>query len=177
MNQLSFTDAESIIKRKQTRKEKFLAEMESVIPWSEFLNIIQPHYPNSGGPGRQPYPLETMLRIHFMQLWYSLSDPAMEDSLYEISSMRQFSRLDLSGQIPDESTLLGFRHLLDRHNLQERMHQRLNNLLENQGLYLKEGTLVDASIISAPPSIKNKDKYRDPDMRSSKKTEQYYFGM
>lgn len=175
MDQLSFSDAEYDGKRRQTRREKFLAEMEQVIPWLRLLQLIEPHYPKAGN-GRQPYPLETMLRIHFMQQWYALSDPAAEDALYEITSMRQFAKLTLR-RIPDESTILQFRHLLEKHQLCEAIFAEVNAYLQDKGLMLRQGTLVDATIIDAPSSTKNKARKRDPEMRSTQKGNQWYFGM
>ncbi len=116
MSQMSFSDFEYAGKRKQTRRERFLAEMEQVVPWSGLVALIEPHYPKAGG-GRKPYPLETMLRIHLLQNWFSLSDPAMEEALYEITSMRQFARLTLSAPIPEDTTTVNFRHLLEKHQL------------------------------------------------------------
>ncbi len=121
MNQLSFSDVEFVVKRKQTRREKFLSEMNQVIPWARLMALIEPVYPKGKG-GRPPYALQTMLRIHFMQQWFSLSDPAMEESLYDIQSMRQFAGFSLAkGSLPDETTILNFRHLLERHQLAARM--------------------------------------------------------
>lgn len=177
MKQLSFTDAESHLKRKQTRKEKFLNKMEDLVPWSIFLNAIEPFYPKMHSKGRQPYPLETMLRVHLMQNWYTMSDPGMEDALYEIASMRQFARLELTHKIPDETTILKFRHLLERNKIQEKIQQALNEIMIEKGMLLKEGTLMDATIVHASPSTKNKSKSRDPEMHSCKKANQYYFGM
>lgn len=113
---MSFSDFEYAGKRKQTRRERFLAEMKQVVPWSELVALIEPHYPKAGG-GRKPYPLETMLRIHLLQNWFSLSNPAMEEALYEITSMRQFARLTLSAPIPEDTTIMNFRHLLEKHQL------------------------------------------------------------
>lgn len=176
MTQLSFSDAEHAGKRKQTRREVFLVEMERVVPWSALLDQIQPHYPKAGR-GRHPYALETMLRIHFLQQWYALSDPAMEEALYEIASMRQFARLSLLEAIPDETTILNFRHLLERHGLAAKLLEAVNGHLQGKGLLLRQGTIVDATIIDAPSSTKNSSKARDPQMRQTKKGNQWYFGM
>ncbi len=154
MDQLSFSDAEYAVKRKQTRREKFLQEMEQVVPWVRLERIIEPYYPKAGN-GRRPWPLSTMLRIYCLQQWYGLSDPAAEDALYEITSMRQFARLTLDGGIPDETTILKFRHLLERHALTQRIFEAITTYLEEQGLLIKKGTLVDATIIDAPSSTKN----------------------
>lgn len=175
MKQNSFSELEYQSKKKTTRKEKFLCEMDEILPWKQLLNPIRKHYPKAGN-GRRPYPLESMLRIYFMQQWYQLSDPAMEDSLYDIESMRRFAQLSLD-KIPDESTILGFRHLLEQHELTAKLFRVTEKYLSTHGLILSEGTIVDASIVSAPSSTKNKDRERDPDMKQSKKGNQWYFGM
>lgn len=178
MKQATFASLAFDGKKKQTRRERFLAEMEAVVPWAALLAVIAPHYPKAGRRGRPPMPLETMLRIYFMQQWYALSDPAMEDALYEIESMRRFARLELADDaMPDETTILKFRHLLERHGLTGQMMNVINDTLEQRGLLLKGGTMVDATIIHAPPSTKNQDKQRDPDMHQTKKGNQWYFGM
>jgi IS5 family transposase len=152
--------------------------METVVPWAALLAVIEPHYPTTGRRGRPPMPLATMLRIYFMQQWYALSDPAMEDALYEIESMRRFAGLDLTNDaMPDETTILKFRHLLEKHGLTAQMMSIINDTLEQRGLLLKGGTMVDATIIHAPPSTKNEDKKRDPQMHQTKKGNQWYFGM
>ncbi len=177
MDQLSFSDAEYSGKRKQTRREKFLAEMEQVVPWSRLEGLIEPHYPKAGN-GRHPYPLSTMVRIYCLQQWYNLSDPGAEDALYEITPMRCFARLSLGrGRIPDESTILQFRHLLEKHQLTESIFAEINAHLRDKGLLLREGTLVDATIIDAPSSTKNKERKRDPQMHQTRKGNQWYFGM
>jgi len=176
MTQLSFSDAEHAGKRKQTRREVFLAEMEQVVPWLPLLAQIEPHYPKAGR-GRHPYALETMLRIHLLQQWYALSDPAMEEALYEIASMRQFARLSLLEAIPDETTILNFRHLLERHGLSARLLAAVNRHLQGKGLLLRQGTIVDATIIDAPSSTKNRSGTRDPEMHQTKKGNQWFFGM
>jgi len=178
MKQTTFASLAFEQKKKPTRRELFLAEMEAVVPWSALLAVIEPHYPKAGRRGRQPMPLETMLRIYFMQQWYALSDPAMEDALYEIESMRRFARLELSDDaLPDETTILKFRHLLERHGLTSAMMNVINDTLEARGLLLKGGTMVDATIIHAPSSTKNQSKQRDPEMHQTKKGNQWYFGM
>jgi len=176
MTQLSFSDAEHAGKRKQTRREVFLAEMERVVPWRALLAQIEPHYPKAGR-GRHPYALETMLRIHLLQQWYALSDPAMEEALYEIASMRQFARLSLLEAIPDETTILNFRHLLERHALAAKLLEAVNCHLQGKGLLLRQGTIVDATIIDAPSSTKNRSGTRDPEMHQTKKGNQWFFGM
>jgi IS5 family transposase len=177
MKQKSFASLAFEQKKKPTRRERFLSEMEALIPWSALLSVIEPHYPKPGRRGRQPMPLETMLRIYFMQQWYALSDPAMEDALLEIESMRRFAQLDLmTDALPDETTILNFRHLLEKHGLTEQMLQLINELLRSRGCLLKGGTMVDATIIHASPSTKNRDRQRDPEMHQARKGKQWYFG-
>lgn len=176
MSQKSFSDAEYESKRKKTRREVFLGEMEQVVPWKSLLGLIEPLYPVAGR-GRQPYPLATMLRVHLMQNWFGLSDPAMEEALYEITPMRVFARLSLSAPIPDETTILNFRHLLEANELAPEILGRINAYLTRRGLLLKRGSIVDATIIEAPSSTKNADGERDPEMHQTKKGNQWYFGM
>ena len=164
-------------KKKQTRREQFLAEMDAVIPWAELRALIAPHYPTGTG-GRPVMPLERMLRIYFLQHWYDLSDPAAEDALYDSESMRRFVGVELGEDaIPDETTILHFRHLLERHQLTERMFDLVRRLLEHRGLLLKSGTVVDATILHAPSSTKNATDTRDPDMKQGRKGKAWYFGM
>lgn len=164
-------------KKKTTRREKFLGEMDEVMPWEELLKIVEEHYPKVGN-GRQPMPLERMLRIYFLQQWYGLSDPGMEDALYDSEAMRRFVRIDLAGDaIPDETTVLNFRHLLERHHLTEQIFEVTKGYLSEKGLLLREGTIVDATIVNAPPSTKNTTRMRDPEMKQTKKGNQWYFGM
>ena len=177
MHQLTFGDAEQQGKRKRTRREVFLAEMDRVVPWEELLAVIAPHYPRMGQRGRQPYPLETMLRIHLLQQWYALSDPSMEEALYEIAPLRQFARLSLLTDIPDETTILNFRHLLERNQLAEKLFSSVNTHLARYGKVVRSGTIVDATIISAPSSTKNSSGERDPEMHQTRKGKQWYFGM
>ena len=167
--QLTFGDAETLGQRKRTRREIFLAEMEQVVPWQALLALIEPHYPKLGRPGRQPYPLATMLRIHFLQQWYALSDPAMEEALYDTPVMRRFARLGGVDAIPDETTILHFRRLLETHGLAGRIFERVNAHLARKGLSLHAGTIVDATIIAAPSSTKNAEGKRDPEMCQTKK--------
>ena len=163
--------------KKPTKREKFLAEMERVVPWKELYSLIEPFYPKAG-KGRPPVGLERMLRIHFLQSWFNLSDPGAEEALYDMESMRRFVGIDLGNEpVPDETTICKFRHLLETHDLGERIFQEVNAHLEEKGLKLSEGTIMDATIINAPSSTKNQDKKRDPDMHSTKKGNQYYFGM
>ncbi len=175
-HQLSFADSEFNNKRRQTRKEKFLGRMEKLIPWQRLESVIEPYYPKAGN-GRKPYPLPTMLRIHCMQQWYCMSDPVMEDALYEIASMRLFAGLSLDGAIPDHTTIMNFRHLLERHGLARKIFEEVSNWLSEAGVLVKEGTLLDATIIEAPSSTKNKTGKRDPEMHQTKKGSQWYFGM
>ena len=176
MSQMSFGDAEYANKRKQTRREVFLSEMDRVIPWPSLLKLIEPFYPTSGR-GRPPYPLDTMLRVHLLQNWYALSDPAMEEALYEIASLRAFARLTLNAAIPDETTILNFRRLLETNELAPMILERINAHLSRKNLLLKQGTIVDATIIAAPSSTKNAERSRDPEMHQTKKGNQWYFGM
>lgn len=177
MKQQSFASVAWEKKGKITRRERFLAEMDAVIPWERLLGLIEPHYPKAGN-GRQPHPMERMLRVYFMQNWFNLSDPQAEDSLYDIESMRRFAGIELAeDDIPDESTILRFRHLLERHQLTEAIFAEIRALLEERRLLLKSGTIVDATIIAAPPSTKNAEKARDPEMRQGKKGKDWHFGM
>jgi IS5 family transposase len=176
MDQLTFGDADFAGKGKQTRKERFLAEMEQVVPWPVLERLIEPVYPASGN-GRRPYPLQTMLRVHLMQNWFSLSDPGMEDALYDMPALRQFARLSSLASIPDETTILNFRRRIEEYGLAPEILSRVNRHLARKGLVVKHGTMVDATIIDAPSSTKNADRERDPEMRQTKKGQQYYFGM
>jgi transposase, IS5 family len=176
MSQISFADAEYAGKRKKTRREVFLEEMELVVPWQVLLKVIEPFYPMAGR-GRRPYPLESMLRVHLMQNWFALSDPAMEEALYEIASLRNFAGLKLSEPIPDETTILNFRHMLEEYDLAEDILKQVNAHLTRKGLLLKRGSIVDATIIAAPSSTKNADGERDPEMHQTKKGNQWHFGM
>jgi IS5 family transposase len=177
MKQTTFASAAWEKKGKVTRRERFLAEMDAVIPWARLLALIEPHYPKAGN-GTQPMPLERMLRIYFMQNWFNLSDPQAEDSLYDIESMRRFAGIELTEDaIPDESTILRFRHLLERHQLTEAIFAEVRSLLEERRLLLKSGTIVDATIIAAPPSTKNAEQARDPEMHQTRKGKQWHFGM
>ena len=175
MNQISFADAEQAGKRKKTRREIFLAEMEAVVPWKALLKVIEPHYPVAGR-GRRPYPLASMLRVHLMQNWFALSDPAMEEALYEITSLRAFAGLDLAA-IPDETTILNFRHMLEASDLAEDIFKQVNAHLARRGLLLKKGSIVDATIIEAPSSTRNSTGERDPEMHQARKGNQWHFGM
>ena len=175
MKQPSFADLAYENKKKVTRKERFLGEMDAALPWSVLLKPIKRHYPK-GSRGRPPVSGEALLRIYFMQQWYGLSDPAMEDSLYDIESMRRFAQVDLES-IPDETTICRFRHYLEARNLTEKLFRVTEQYLSERGLILSEGTIVDASNISAPSSTKNEKRECDPDMKQSKKGNNWYFGM
>ena len=161
---------------KKTRKREFLEQMEQVVPWAALVELIAPYYPE-GRTGRPPFSLQTMLRVHFMQQWFTLSDPGMEEAFFDTPLLREFAQLEELARLPDESTILRFRHRLDKHKLAEQILATVNELLIQRGLLLKAGTVVDATLIAAPTSTKNKDKARDPDMHSSKKGNQWYFGM
>jgi len=177
MKQTTFASAAWDKKGKVTRRERFLAEMDAVIPWKHLNRLIEPHYPKAGN-GTQPMPQERMLRIYFMQQWFNLSDPAMEDSLYDSESMRRFAGIELSEDaIPDETTILRFRHLLEKHYLTQAIFSQIRTLLEQKRLLLKSGTIVDATIIEAPPSTKNEEQARDPEMHQTKKGKDWHFGM
>lgn len=163
--------------RKRTRREVFLDQMAAVVPWQRFEQLISPHYPVAGR-GRRPYPLRAMLKIHFMQQWFGLSDPAMEEALWETPLLRQFAGIgpDFEG-VPDETTILKFRHLLEQHELSKALFDEMTAVLTERGLLLRQGTIVDATLIAAPPSTKNRTKSRDPEMKQTKKGNQWYFGM
>ena len=164
-------------KGKVTRRERFLAEMDAVIPWSRLLALIQPYYPKAG-QGRQPLGLEKMLRIYFLQQWFNLSDPQAEDAIYDSESMRRFARVELGDDVvPDESTILRFRHLLEQHGLTKAIFDAVAALLEERRLLLRAGTIVDATIIAAPSSTKNATATRDPEMKQTRKGRNWYFGM
>lgn len=164
-------------KGKVTRRERFLAEMDAVIPWADLQRLIEPHYPKAGN-GRQPLGLEKMLRIYFVQQWFNLSDPQAEDALYDSESIRRFVRIELSEDVvPDETTILRFRHLLEQHGLTAKIFDLVKELLTAKRLLLQSGTIVDATIISAPSSTKNASKTRDPEMKQTRKGKQWYFGM
>lgn len=162
---------------KKTRKREFLDEMNRVVPWAALVALIAPYAPE-GRKGRPPYPVEAMLRIHFLQQWFGLSDPAIEEALFDVPLYREFAGLDTWDRaLPDETTILRFRHLLDKHKLAEQMLVVVNELLRDQGLMPRAGTVVDATLISAPSSTKNQSGKRDPEMHQTKKGNQWYFGM
>ena len=176
MDQPTFADLEYGQKKRKTRREEFLEKLERLVPWQRLEERIRPHY-FRGKRGRRPYALAVMLRVHVVQLCYNLSDPAMEDLLYEAESVRRFAGLRLTDALPDETTILNFRHLLERHQLGQGLFAEIKDHLEEQGVRLREGTIVDATIIEAPSSTKNRTGERDPEMRQVKKGNQYHFGM
>ena len=177
-HQTSFADLEYALKKRLTRREVFLNEMEGVVPWSLLLAKLEPHYPESGRRGRQPMPLASMFRIYCMQNWFNYSDRQMEDALYEVESIRRFAGFSgVTVALPDETTILNFRHFLEEHELTTVLLAEINAKLKAQGLLISKGTMVDATIIHAPTSTKNRDKTRDPDMHQTKKGKQWYFGM
>ena len=164
--------------RKLTRRELFLSEMDRIIPWRELCEVIEPFYPKSEGAGRPALGLERMLRLHFVQHWFNLSDPAAEEAVYDSRAIREFVGIDLGAEAaPDETTILKFRHRLEEHNLGDQLFVLIANYLRENGLKVSTGTIVDATIISAPSSTKNKEKKRDPQMKQVKKGNQWYFGM
>lgn len=177
MDQQTFASIAYNTKKKVTRRERFLEEMNSVVPWRQLEAIVKPLYPKSGN-GRPPIGVERMLRIYCMQQWFQLSDPGMEDALYDMESMRRFAGVELGADsIPDETTICRFRHLLEEHELTAKIFSKIAAYLEERGLLVREGTIVDATIITAPSSRKNQNKERDPDMSQVKKGNQWYFGM
>src|SRR5688572_15114018 len=173
----SFSQAEYALKKKQTRRDKFLAEMEQVVPWARLVERLRPRYPK-GERGRPPIGLERMLRIYFLQQWYALADEALEDALYDSQALRGFAGIDLNRDpVPDATTLLKFRHWLEQHELTRALFDEIAAMLEERGLLMRQGSIVDATIIAAPPSTKNKEKSRDPEMHQTKKGNQWHFGM
>jgi IS5 family transposase len=162
---------------KKTRRAIFLEEMEQVVPWAALCALIEPHYPKAGN-GRPPKDMEQMLRIYFLQQWFNLADPAVEEALYDSATLREFAGIDLGGEpVPDETTVCKFRHLLEAHSLGEEILRTVNRHLRAQGVRISTGTIVDATIIHAPSSTKNREQSRDPEMHQTKKGQQWYFGM
>ena len=176
MEQATFAELEHDSKKRRTRRELFLEKMDGLMPWEDLEGRIEPFHPKAGR-GRRPYPLRTMLRVHCVQLFHDMSDPGMEDLLHEVESVRRFAGLRLSGPLPDETTILKFRHLLEKHGLGEGLFEEINAHLAEQGHSLRRGTIVDASIIEAPTSTKNRKRERDPEMHRTKKGNQWHFGM
>lgn len=175
MNQMSFSDLAFDSKKKKTRKEMFLGEMDEILPWPVLLAPILRKYPKPQN-GRHPIPAEVMLRIYFMQNWYGLSDPAMEDSLYDIEAMRRFAGIDIN-RVPDETTICKFRHFLEKNKITKKLFEITEKYLSERRLILNEGTIMDATIIHAPSSTKNAERKRDPEMKQTKKGNNWYFGM
>ena len=178
MKQMTFSMVRGFEKHgRTTRKAEFLARMERLMPWAEFCALIEPHYPKAG-TGRPPVGLERMLRMYCVANWFNLSDEACEDALYDVPVFREFCRIDLGRErVPDATTLLNFRHLLEAHDLGAALFAKVGELLLASGMRLSGGTIVDATLIAAPPSIKNKEKSRDPEMHQTKKGNQWHFGM
>jgi IS5 family transposase len=178
MSQRSFASAEFAMKKKRTRREKFLGEMERIVPWPKLIAVIEPLYPKSGRVGRQPIGVPKMLRMYCLQQWYGLADEALEDALYDSQALRDFVGIDLSHEsVPDATTLLKFRRLLQANDLTRALFDRINAHLAEQGLLMRAGTIVDATIIAAPSSTKNEGRTRDPEMHQTKKGNQWHFGM
>jgi IS5 family transposase len=173
---LGFGDFEQATAKKRTRRERFLSEMEKVVPWKALLDLIEPHYPKTSSKGgRPPYPLQTMLRIHLLQQWYDLSNPALEDVLIEVPSMRRFDGIDMiSDRIPDETNILTFHHLLEKHDLGKKIFEVVKAHLKANGMAMKHGTIIDATLIAAPSSTKDEKKERDPEMHQTCKGKQWY---
>jgi transposase, IS5 family len=178
MTQRSFASAEYAMKKKRTRREKFLGEMERIVPWARLGAVIEPLYPTSGRVGRQPIGINKMLRMYCLQQWYGLADEALEDALYDSQALRDFVGIDLSREsVPDATTLLKFRHLLQDNNLTRALFEEINAHLGQKGLLMRSGTIVDATIIAAPSSTKNEGNARDPEMHQVKKGNEWHFGM
>jgi IS5 family transposase len=177
MKQTTFASLAWNAKGRITRRERFLGEMNAVMPWTRLTALVEPHYPKAGS-GRPPLPLERMLRIYFLQQWFNLSDPQAEDSLYDSESMRRFAGVERAEDVvPDETSILRFRHLLEQHRLTEAIFGEIRALLESKGLLLRSGTIVDATIIAAPSSTKNAQGKRDPEMHQTRKGKDWHFGM
>lgn len=176
-NQLTFTDLEYNCRKKKTHREEFLEVMDEIIPWDEWVDIIAPYYP-SGKRGRPPMGIERMLRMYLLQIWFNLSDPATEDAIYDSYAMRKFTGIDfMEENVPDETTLCKFRHLLEAHGLNKLFFDAINRVMVATGHMMKGGTIVDATIINAPSSTKNAEKARDPEMHQTKKGNEWKFGM
>ena len=178
MDQPTFAEVTFEQYRKPTRRERFLDEMNRVVPWAELVAVIEPVYPKAEGPGRPPVGVDRILRLHGLQQWFNLSDPAVEEALHDSRAMRQFVGIDLGREpVPDETTICKCRHLLEAHQLGEQLFVRIREQLGTQGLQVSRGTIVDATMIAAPSSTKNRTKERDPEMHQTKKGNQWYFGM
>lgn len=176
--QKSFSQAEYEAKKKLTRRDIFLAKMEQIVPWSRLIAVVEPHYPKSGKRGRPPIGIERILRMYFIQQWYGLADMAVEDALYDSQALRNFCGIDLGvTTVPESTTLMDFRHLLEKNALPQAMLKEVNALLKERGLLMSQGTLIDATLIAAPCSTKNKLRTRDPEMHQVKKGNEWHFGM
>lgn len=177
MKQATFAGLAFDAKKKTTKRDKFLAEMDKVVPWSRLQSLIEPCYPKAGN-GRPPLPLSTMLRVYCLQQWYGLSDPGMEEALYDMESMRRFAGIELIDEaVPDETSILNFRRLLETHELTAKIFAEVVEYLEEHKLLLRQGTIVDATIIAAPPSTRNAERKRDPEMSATRKGNNWHFGM
>ena len=177
MRQMTFSDSGFEVHSKQTRRQRFLGEMDTIVPWQKLCRVIEPHYPK-GERGRPPIGIERMLRVYFLQVWFNLSDPAAEDALYDSAAMRTFVGIDLGREpAPDETAICKFRHLIEAHALGERLFAVVNKHLCARGIKVGTGTIMDATIIAAPSSTKNEDGKRDPEMHQTKKGNQWYFGL
>ena len=175
--QLSFTDLEYANRKKVTKREKFLKEMDNIIPWEDWVEVIKPYY-YTNKKGRKAKDIETMLRMYLLQNWFNLSDVGVEDAIYDSYSMRSFVQIDfIEEQVPDATTLLHFRHIIEKHHIGQQLFEDIKARLENAGLIMHGGTIMDASIIEAPSSTKNKEGKRDPEMTSTEKGKQWHFGM
>jgi len=178
MRQSTFPDESFERYRKTTKRAKFLQEMEEVVPWKRLRKVIKPHYPKPGGPGRPSIGLDRMLRLYFLQHWFDLSDPGVEEAIYESVSMRKFIGIDFGREpAPDETTICKFRHLIEKNDLGPKLFAVMSRHLEEKGIKVGTGTIVDATIIEAPSSTKNASGQRDPEMRQTKKGNQWHFGM
>jgi IS5 family transposase len=178
MRQKTFSEEGFEKHRKKTRREQFLEDMDQIVPWKDLAAAVAPHYPQPKGAGRRPIGVERMLRIHFLQHWFNLSDPAVEEALYDSRAMRRFVGIDLGREpVPDETTICKFRHLLEARDLGARLFELMQEYLQENGFRIGRGTIVDATLIAAPSSTKNQDNERDPEMRQTKKGNQWYFGM
>jgi IS5 family transposase len=177
-NQQTFTDEEYSKRKRSSRRESFLTSMDRLVPWQALIALIEPYYPASGRRGRQPIGIEAMLRMYFLQIWFNMADEALEESIYDSYAMRQFMKIDFYREdVPDATTLLKFRHLLERFNLQQTIFKTVNGMLEAEGKIMRGGTIVDATILEAPVSTKNSMKSRDPEMKQARKGNQWHFGM
>ena len=177
MNQLNFSDVEYSLRKRTSKREEFLRVMDDIIPWEEWVAYIKPYYP-SGQRGRPPMGIEKMLRMYLLQCWFTLSDEGIEEAIYDSYAFRSFMKINfVTEQVPDATTLLGFRHLLEEHNIAKVFFHAISSNLERHGYMMRGGTIVDATLISAPSSTKNEKKERDPEMHQTKKGNQYYFGM